>query len=251
MHFVLNELYDILQDLGLDKKSFKLYRRPDIDDFDKNSFPIISIYDKGFQFDKIGIGNTGGQRKQIVEELLNGNGKQSTFKLKFFPLRDVIHIESPEHVIKKENIEYLVNYGEKEIKFIDPPAVGKKNIIVKYASAEVSSEIKVIRLKLKSVIEVWSNTYSQCDSIVLDIIKLFSTREDNLSKKNLFLKQEDSINLINNTNEGNEDSSLRNLRKQKQSELYGRRLNYIVELNIEVDAKIPSIRYIDVKEKEG
>lgn len=235
------------------------------------SFPSISIYDNGFTFDKIGIGYSGGQhRQEIIEQEFDSDGKNVIFKLANRPLRPIISIQSPKGIAKKEKDDYFFNYFTNQIKFISPPEKGKKNVIVKYVLAKNSAEVKILRLKLNCIIDIWSNADNvECDSITLQIIKTILLNEDSLNSKNIHIQgvncinlntnDEDMNNYNNNDDDENNNSSRKNNKKSskiinKENKddhyLFGRRLNYNVETDITTDIHIPIIEDIKVKEKK-
>lgn len=235
------------------------------------SFPSISIYDNGFTFDKIGIGYSGGQhRQEIIEQEFDSDGKNIIFKLANRPLRPIISIQNPKGIAKKEKDDYFFNYSTNEIKFISPPEKGKKNVIVKYVLAKNSAEVKILRLKLNCIIDIWSNADNvECDSITLQIIKTILLNEDSLNSKNIHIQgmncinlntnDEDMNNYNNNDDDENNNSSRKNNKKSskiinKENKddhyLFGRRLNYNVETDITTDIHIPIIEDIKIKEKK-
>ncbi len=231
-----------------------------------NSFPFITIYDNGFKFDKIGIGYSGGQQKQeIVEQEFDSDGKNIIYKLANRPLRPIISIQSPKGITKKEKDDYFFNYFTNQIKFITPPEKGKKNVIVKYVLAKNSAEVKILRLKVNCIIDIWSNTDNiECDSITLQIIKTILLNEDSLNSKNIHIQGVNCINL-NINDEDSDNYNYNNNYKRKTNKknskiiktennddnyLFGRRLNYHVETDISTDIHIPIMEDIKVKEKK-
>ncbi|HEX2408917.1 MAG TPA: hypothetical protein VHJ38_17075, partial [Nitrososphaeraceae archaeon] len=166
-----------MKDGLIDVKSLNITKEkidPIVEENKKNkSFPSVSVYDNGFTFDKIGIGYSGGQhRQEIIEQEFDSDGKNVIFKLANRPLRPIISIQSPKGIAKKEKDDYFFNYFTNQIKFISPPEKGKKNVIVKYVLAKKSAEVKILRLKVNCIIDIWSNANNiECDSITLQIIK--------------------------------------------------------------------------------
>jgi hypothetical protein len=262
-----------LKDGLIDVKSLNITKKkidPIGEENKKNkSFPSISIYDNGFTFDKIGIGYSGGQhRQEIIEQEFDSDGKNIIFKLANRPLRPIISIQNPKGIAKKEKDDYFFNYSTNEIKFISPPEKGKKNVIVKYVLAKNSAEVKILRLKLNCIIDIWSNADNvECDSITLQIIKTILLNEDSLNSKNIHIQGMNCINLNTNdedmnnynNNDDNNNSSRKNNKKSskvinKENKddhyLFGRRLNYNVETDITTDIHIPIIEDIKVKEKK-
>lgn len=231
-----------------------------------NSFPFISIYDNGFKFDKIGIGYSGGQQKQeIVEQEFDSDGKNIIYKLANRPLRPIISIQTPKGIAKKEKDDYFFNYFTNQIKFISPPGKGKKNVIVKYVLAKNSAEVKILRLKVNCIIDIWSNADNiECDSITLQIIKTILLNEDSLNSKNIHIQgvnclnlniseeDSDNYNYNNNNNRKNNKKNNKIINKENNEDhyLFGRRLNYYVETDISTDIHIPIIEDIKVKEKK-
>jgi hypothetical protein len=264
-----------LKDGLIDVKSLNITKKkidPIGEENKKNkSFPSISIYDNGFTFDKIGIGYSGGQhRQEIIEQEFDSDGKNIIFKLANRPLRPIISIQNPKGIAKKEKDDYFFNYSTNEIKFISPPEKGKKNVIVKYVLAKNSAEVKILRLKLNCIIDIWSNADNvECDSITLQIIKTILLNEDSLNSKNIHIQgmncinlntnDEDMNNYNNNDDDENNNSSRKNNKKSskiinKENKddhyLFGRRLNYNVETDITTDIHIPIIEDIKIKEKK-
>jgi hypothetical protein len=258
-----------LKDGLLDIKSLKITKQkidPIEENKKKNIFPLISIYDNGFKFDKIGIGYSGGQQKQeIVEQEFDGDGKNIIYKLANRPLRPIISIQTPKGIAKKEKDDYFINYFTNQIKFISPPEKGKKNVIVKYVLAKNSAEVKILRLKVNCIIDIWSNADNiECDSITLQIIKTILLNEDSLNSKNIHIQGVNCINLNindeetdnynhnNNNNRRNnkKNSKIINTENKYDHYLFGRRLNYYVDTDISTDIHIPIIEDIKVKEKK-
>ena len=259
-----------MEDGLIDVKNLRIIKKKLdlIEEKNKNnkSFPSISIYDSGFTFDKIGIGYSGGQKKEeIIEQEFDSDGKNIIFKLTNRALRPIISIQSPKGNYKKEKEDYFFNYFKNQIKFITPPEKGKKNVIIKYILAKNSAEVKILRLKLNCIIDVWSNTNNiECDSIILQIIKTILLHEDSLNSKNIHIQGVNCINLntgneeINNYNYNDNNTSKNNNKSSKMSNkedkvdhlIFGRRLHYIVETEITTDIPIPIIEDIKIKEKK-
>jgi len=258
-----------LKDGLIDVKSLNITKQkkdPFEENNKKNSFPFISIYDNGFKFDKIGIGYSGGQQKQeIVEQEFDSDGKNIIYKLANRPLRPIISIQTPKGIAKKEKDDYLFNYFTNQIKFISPPEKGKKNVIVKYVLAKNSAEVKLLRLKVNCIMDIWSNADNiECDSITLRIIKTILLNEDSLNSKNIHIQGVNCLNLniseedrdnynYNNTNNrknNKKNSKMINTENNEDHHLFGRRLNYHVETDISTDIHIPIMEDIKVKEKK-
>ncbi len=270
MYFIIDEITQVLKDGLIDIKSLNITKQkkdPIEENNKKNSFPFISIYDNGFKFDKIGIGYSGGQQKQeIVEQEFDSDGKNIIYKLANRPLRPIISIQTPKGIAKKEKDDYLINYFTNQIKFISPPEKGKKNVIVKYVLAKNSAEVKILRLKVNCIIDIWSNADNiECDSITLQIIKTILLNEDSLYSKNIHIQGVDCINLninheeTDNYNHNNNNNNRKNIKKNSKiinkennddHYLFGRRLNYNVETDISTDIPISIIEDIKVKKKK-
>jgi hypothetical protein len=270
VYFIIDEITQVLKDGLIDIKSLNITKQkkdPIEENKKKNSFPFISIYDNGFKFDKIGIGYSGGQhRQEIIEQEFDSDGKNIIFKLANRPLRPIISIQNPKGIAKKEKDDYFFNYSTNEIKFISPPEKGKKNVIVKYVLAKNSAEVKILRLKLNCIIDIWSNADNvECDSITLQIIKTILLHEYSLNSKNIHIQGVNCINLnidnekeINNYNYNDNNTRKKNNKSSKISNnedkddhlIFGRRLNYLVETEITTDIPISIIEDIKIKEKK-
>jgi hypothetical protein len=269
MYFIIDEITKVLKDGLIDVKSLNIIKQkidPIQENKKNNSFPFISIYDNGFKFDKIGIGYSGGQQKQeIVEQEFDSDGKNIIYKLANRPLRPIISIQTPKGIAKKEKDDYFFNYFTNQIKFISPPEKGKKNVIVKYVLAKKSAEVKILRLKVNCIIDIWSNADNiECDSITLQIIKTILLNEDSLNSKNIHIQGVNCLNLNisdedsdnynynnnNNTKNDKKNSKIIKTENNDDHDLFGRRLNYHVETDISTDIHIPIIEDIKVKEKK-
>ena len=181
------------------------------------------------------------------------------------PLRPIISIQTPKGIAKKEKDDYFFNYFTNQIKFISPPEKGKKNVIVKYVLAKNSAEVKILRLKVNCIMDIWSNADNiECDSITLRIIKTILLNEDSLNSKNIHIQgvnclnlniseeDSDNYNYNNNNNRKNnkKNSKIINTENNEDHYLFGRRLNYHVETDISTDTHIPIMEDIKVKEKK-
>ncbi|HEY7108496.1 MAG TPA: hypothetical protein VH415_03615 [Nitrososphaeraceae archaeon] len=208
-----------------------------------STLPVVAIYDTGFTFDKIGIGEGMGITQEETEQEFSGDGSTLRFKLKKSAIRPLISVEVPPGHKLAETLDYTVDYLKNEVtlKVPAPKAQkGKNNVLITYSVAESAGETKGIRLKLVCNLDIWAKNSAQCDSIALDIIKSMLFAEDVFSAKNIHLKPLNGMNL----------SIIMDKDEQKKGDLNGRRLVYLAETDVKFESKVPQIRKIEISEKE-
>jgi hypothetical protein len=208
-----------------------------------STLPVVAIYDTGFTFEKIGIGEGMGITQEETQEEFSGDGAKSKFKLKNSAIRPLTSVEVPLGNKLLETDDYTVDYLKNEVTLKSPPPKaqkGKSNVSITYFVAESAGETKGIRLKLVCNLDIWAKSSAQCDSIALDIIKSMLFAEDAFSAKNIHLKPLNGMNL----------SVIMERSDQKKWDLSGRRLVYLAETDVKFESKVPQIRKIEISEKE-
>ena len=205
-----------------------------------SSLPLIAIYDTGFTFEKIGIGEGMGITQEESQEEFSGDGVKTKFQLKNSAIRPLISVEAPIGNKLREIEEYSIDYFKGIVTFkTAPPKAqkGKNNISIAYAVAKNAGEVKGIRLKVICNFDIWAKTTTQSDTIAMDVIKSMLYAEDPLASKHIHIKPLSGMNLSV-------------MMEGKIKDLKGRRLVYMAEIDIKFETKVSQIRKIEVSEKD-
>ena len=181
MYFVLNEIGTVLREqlAEINPQNILLEKPKTIPPAANNNLPLVAIYDKEFEMENIGIGSLIGEKKIEKIDEFNGDGKKTQFKLKNCPLKPLQSVEITSNFLREFH-DYKVNYSDGEITFKSPPSLGKNNIKLKYIPIDGTSQIKGLKLKIEYYIDIWTQSYSERDSITFDIVKaiLISRKDD-------------------------------------------------------------------------
>jgi hypothetical protein len=239
MLYILDEIRAKIKEgvEGIGKQSIIDYK-PDPSKL--TTLPVISIYDTGFTFEKIGIGEGMGITKEESQEEYSGDGVRTKFKLKNSAIRPLISVEAPTGNKLTEIEEYSVDYFNGEVRFkTAPPKAqkGKANVLITYAVAKNAGEMKGIRLKIVCNLDIWAKSLTQCDTITMDVIKSMLFAEDLLSSKHINIKPLSGMNLTV-------------MMDGKLKDAKGRRLVYLAESDIKFETKVSQIRKIEISERE-
>ena len=239
MYFVLSELVNILKSkLSGIKDEDILLERPT--DKKIETFPLVLLYDKSFEINRVSIGSSIGESVEEEIDVFSGDGKNNQFKLRYRPLRPLLEVKVGNDSLR-ESQDYKLNYSSGEIMFPVPPTTERNNIKIRYIKANSTSEIKGLKLKIECCIDIWTKNISECDSLSLNIIKAILISEEKLASLGIHITPIRGFTLLNENQMDNLTSS---------DNIYGKRLVYIAETNIQVEIKVPTIEDIKISEKK-
>jgi len=248
-------------------------------DFSNMKLPLVAVYDVGFSSEQVGLGAGFGVSRQERKNQFSGDGKQTTFKLSdevVKPILDVVIKQqySEDNKARKmitvnEHEDFKVDYKESTVIFRYPPQKGDKNIIIRYIVRRTTGEIRALRLKIKCFIDVWTNDLMQCNFMTEEIMKVLMDNEERLAALGINMNSPEGINLLNKANikngslnDGNNVSSddaggtfyaaetETTTTISTSRPAFGRRLMYIAETHLKVLKEIPTIKKIEIREKD-
>jgi len=132
--------------------------------------PSIAVINPEFTVEESSLSGSEPERKETHEEKFNGDGRVTEFTLSQQPLRP-LSVEHPTGEPRREPDDYSVDYPHSKVNFRVPPEKGKGNVVIRYAGAKSSAELRSLRLNLKYLIEVSGEDESQRDEITLDVLR--------------------------------------------------------------------------------
>jgi hypothetical protein len=201
-----------------------------IGEFDKKEGKWISLINTGFTVDELGMGSSGGVKKEEVVEKFDADGKKKEFKLAQKPLHPLISVESPAKTVKKEPDDYTVNYAGGMIFFRIPPEKGEGNVQVKYQIARAAAEIHNFKFILNYALNIWADDQLERKRITLEAIKVLYRERAELSNRGV-----EEIKLIKGYSAASpQDSKKANV------------IEYQVETTIQVEMPMPPIEKIEI-----
>lgn len=195
-------------------------------DFSKTK--SISLTNTGFMVEELGVGGSGGLKKEEIVEKFDTNGIKKDFKVSQNPLRPLINVESPAGTKKNEPDDYNVNYAERVISFRAPPGKGKDNVQIKYHIARAVGEIRNLKFVLTYYLGIWANDPNEKNNITLETIKVLYREKSNLAKRGI-----SEIRLIKGYSENVDTKNLS-------------RIEYHVESTVSIEMPLPPIDKIEI-----
>ncbi len=136
----------------------------------KGKAPSVGVSNPEFTVEESSLSGSEPEKKEILEEKFNGDGRGLEFELSQKPLRPVT-VEQPLGEMRREPDDYSIDYNQGKVKFRIPPEKGKGNILIKYTGAKSSAELRSLQLNLKYLIEVTGEDGTQRDEITLDVLR--------------------------------------------------------------------------------
>lgn len=136
----------------------------------KGKPPSVAVFNPEFTVEESSLSGSEPERKETHEEKFNGDGRVIGFTLSQQPLRPLV-VEHPVGETRREPDDYSVDYLHSKVNFRVPPEKGKGNIVIRYAGAKSSAELRSLRLNLKYLIEILGEDESQRDEITLDVLR--------------------------------------------------------------------------------
>jgi hypothetical protein len=204
-----------------------------IGEIDQKKAKSISLLITGFTVEELGIGGSGGVKKEEVVEKFDSDGKKKDFKLSQKPLRPLISVENPAGVIKTEPDDYTVNYAGGLISFRMPPEKGRGGVLVKYYIARVVGESRNLKFTLAYSLTVWADDQNERDKIALEVIKVLYRERANLAKRGV-----SEIKLIKGYSA--------EIAETKKVSI----IEYQVETTVKIEMPVPPIEKIEIGKKE-
>lgn len=188
----------------------------------------ISLTNTGFTVEELGIGGSGGVKKEEIVEKFDSDGNKKDFKISQKPLRPLINVESPAGTQKNEPDDYTVNYTEGMISFRAPPGKGKVSVQIKYYIARAVGETRNLKFVLTYSLGIWANDLNEKNNITLEAIKVLYREKSNLAKRGI-----SEIRLIKGYSENVDTKNLS-------------RIEYQIESTVSIEMPMPPIEKIQI-----
>ncbi len=204
-----------------------------IGDIDPKKAKSISLSNTGFTVEELGIGGSGGVKKEEVIEKFDSDGKKKDFKLSQKPLRPLISVENPAGAIKKEPDDYTVNYAGGLISFRMPTEKGKGSVLAKYYIAHAVGETRNLKFILAYSLTVWAHDQNERNKTALEAIRVLYRERANLAKRGV-----SEMKLI-------KGYSAEIAEKKKVSII-----EYQAETTVKIEMPVPSIEKIEIEKME-
>jgi hypothetical protein len=244
-------------------------------DFSNMKLPLVAVYDVGFSSEQVGLGAGFGDSRQERKDQFSGDGKQTTFKLSdevVKPILDVVIKQQYAEDNKAHNIitvneheDFKVDYKESKVVFRYPPQKGDNNVIIRYIVRRTTGEIRALRMKIKCFVDVWANDIIQCNFMTEEIMKVLIDNEEHLAALGINMNSPEGINLFKKENIKNDShndgnnvfsyavettTTTTSTTSTISRPAFGRRLVYIAETHLKVQKEIPTIKKIEIREKD-
>jgi len=149
--------------------------------------PSIVLSNLRFKFKDSDISGNVDEGKIEIEENFDSDGLKKSFKLQEKPLKKSVSVESPPGVVLTEQSDYTINYDEVSIVLKKAPGKGKRNIVVRYASAHVMT-LRSIKVKALYAIDLLGADRVEADSLAEKVIMALLTSEDQLLAEGIEIK---------------------------------------------------------------
>lgn len=241
--FVVAELARIVRkSIGDNRKLNVVLQKPD---YSKAILtPLAAVYDAEFEAEELGFGGELGEGRDEKEIVLSGDGKTTRFSLPSDLLRPVLRVRTNE-VLLSDIDDYTINYDESFLSFRSPPSKNE-NVHVRY-NVRRDGEDKGMKLKISCHVDLWATDDIGCNMMALMVMKEILKAADELQTKGIrFLPRVkgETIVLMD------KDNTKENVRSK--SEVRGKRLLYVCELNFKVKKEpgYTRIKQIHIKEKK-
>jgi len=195
--------------------------------------PSIVLSNLKFKFEDSDISENVDEGKIEIEENFDSDGFKKSFKLQERPLKKSVSVESPPSVVLTEQSDYTVNYDEVSIDLKKAPGKGKRNIIVRYASAHVMT-LKSIKVKALYAIDLLGADRVEADSLAEKVVTALLTAEDQLLVEGIEIKPVGGMTSL--------DESGKTAKMQ---------LKYTVEKEMRVKQVVGPIQRIEIKSKKA
>jgi len=188
--------------------------------------PVVLVFSVGFKAEDMGVGGSYSVKREF-KEVLDGDGRSRSFKLKMKPLKPLRSVEHPLGEKLKEGVDYTVDYDSWVITFSKPPAKGVGNIAVTYLTPMEGRAVKLIS---KLHVEAWSRDRGEVDEVAASVVKSMLMAEEELAERGL------SIRLL----EGY---------RRRLNDVYCESLIYEVESQVSVEYQAARIEKVEVEHK--
>jgi len=193
--------------------------------------PSIVLSNLKFKFKDSDISENVDEGKIGNEENFDSDGSKKSFKLQEKPLKKSVSVESPPGVVLTEESDYTVSYDKASIDLKKAPEKGKKNIVVRYASAHVMT-LRSIKVKALYAIDLLGADRMEADSLAEKVVTALLTSEDQLLTEGIEIKP---VGGMTSSDEGGKTVKIQ--------------LKYTMEKEIRAKQIVGPIERIEIKSK--
>jgi len=193
--------------------------------------PSVFISNLKFKLLNAGLVENAEQEKIIIEERFSGNGGLKVFKLKETPLRKSVNVEAPLGTALTERDQFVVNYQDGSIIFLEAPIKGKDNILIKYTSRKSVMTLKTIRLKALYQLEVTGKERASADALAENVIKVLLNAEEEFLSNGIGIKPIGGVQTAN----GEKTNTLQ--------------LRYVFEKELRTEKVVEAMERIEISQK--
>lgn len=189
----------------------------------------VSLINTGFTVEELGIGSSGGVKKEEVEDKFDSDGEKKEFKLGQKPLHPLIIVENPIGTVKKDPDDYTVNYAGGVIFFRMPPEKGKGSVLVKYSIARAIAETQKFKFILNYALHIQADNLLERNLLTLGAIKLLYRERSQLINRGV-----EEVRLIKGYSTQTADTKIENV------------IEYLVETTVPIEMPVPPIEKIEI-----
>lgn len=240
---VITELARIVrQSFGDNRKLNLVLQKPD---YSKAILtPLAAVYDAEFEAEELGFGGELGEGRDEKEIVISGDGKTTSFPLPSNILKPFLKVRTKEVLLSAID-DYTISFDESLLSFRSPPSKNE-NVNVRYMVRR-DGEDKGMRLRITCHVDLWTTDDFGCNMMALMVMKETLKAADELQTKGIrFLPRVKGEPIVLLDNDNTKETV------RSKSDVRGKRLVYICELNFKVKKEpgFTRIKQIHIKQKK-
>lgn len=193
----------------------------------------VFLSNTDFTIEEMSMGTMSEEQKEEVEDMLDADGKNTSFKLSKAPVHRLISVEYPRGKLRTYPDDYEMDYRLGVITFRDPPPRAKAGIRVRYDLPRPTGESSYLKFILMYTIAIFDDDEGR-DRLTLASIETLYRDMPALVKQGV-----EDIKLIRGYSAPFEDN------KASRASF----LVYSVQASMRLETKVPPIEKVEIKKK--
>jgi hypothetical protein len=143
-----------------------------IEEFKAKKQRTISLVNSEYFIEELGIGSSGGIKKEEIAEKFDADGEKLEFKVSQVPVKPIVSVQSPPGTEKKDTDDYTVNYDTGTITFRAPPEKGKDKVLVKYVISKAIAETRYLKFLLNNSLIITSDNIEDRNKLTIESLRV-------------------------------------------------------------------------------